>query len=194
MGAAVNIEQMQDSHFCSARLEQVFNSCFERSENTCLAGGAGEPLYQPSQAAGQAHIIYYRDDFFASALHEIAHWCIAGPERRKQLDFGYWYAPEGRNPQQQQAFEAVEVKPQALEWFFSQACAYRFRVSVDNLDPQTGLLPDTLHFRQSVAQQALAWQRDGLPARAGQFFHALVREFDTGAELSALHFCAELID
>ncbi len=38
-----------------------------------------------------------RTDFFASALHEISHWCVAGKARREQVDFGYWYCPDGRD-------------------------------------------------------------------------------------------------
>ncbi len=50
---------------------------------------------------------------FASALHEISHWCIAGKARRELVDFGYWYCPDGRDAMTQSQFEDVEVKPQA---------------------------------------------------------------------------------
>ncbi len=53
--------------------------------------------------------------FYASALHEIAHWCIAGENRCQQVDYGYWYEPNGRSEERQFEFEKVEVKPQALE-------------------------------------------------------------------------------
>ena len=167
------------SPFDGDRLERVFERCFSDSENTALVGGAAEPLYRPAQASQPRHLLFYREDYFASALHEVAHWCIAGPERRRQLDFGYWYAPEGRDARQQQAFESVEVKPQALEWYFAKACGYPFRVSVDNLDPRTGAMPDTADFRRRVLAQARLWRAQGLPARAGQFFHALAAEFGT---------------
>ena len=48
-------------------------------------------------------------------------------------DFGYWYAPDGRSAAQQQAFERVEIKPQALECLFTLACGRTFQVSQDNL-------------------------------------------------------------
>jgi elongation factor P hydroxylase len=102
------------------------------------------------------HLLWYREDYFASALHEVAHWCIAGEQRRQQLDFGYWYAPDGRSPEQQGAFEAVEYKPQALEWFFSLACGYRFRLSADNLGMPGGEMPDASEFRGRVCEQARA--------------------------------------
>ena len=171
------------------RLEMAFARCFARSENTLLVGGADEPLYQPATTKGAPNLLYYREDYFASALHEIAHWCIAGVDRRQQVDFGYWYAPEGRNAAQQRAFEAVEVKPQALEWFFSLACGHRFRVSVDNFGPQ-GDLPDTSFCRQQVAAQARAYQAAGLPQRAGQLYRVLAHEFGGPGSLDSLRFNA----
>ncbi len=128
-----------DQIFIVARLESVFRACFNESENTLLRGGAVEPFYQPAGGERSVNLLIYREDFFASALHEIAHWCVAGNARRRQRDFGYWYAPEGRSSQQQTAFEAMEVKPQALEWFFSKACGYRFQVSVDNFNEEPAM-------------------------------------------------------
>ena len=110
MGA---LERLQN--YDSRRLEEVFNRCFLLTENTRLVGGSAEPLYRPAGDGQEQHLLYYREDYFASALHEVAHWCIAGEARRQLVDFGYWYAPEGRDSQQQRAFESVEVKPQALE-------------------------------------------------------------------------------
>ena len=177
--------------FVATRLERVFAHCFLDSEHTVLAGGAEEPVYTPAASQSERHYIHYREDFFASALHEVAHWCIAGPERRAQRDFGYWYAPAGRDTDAQRAFEAVEEKPQALEWLFSLACAYPFQVSVDNLDPESGALPDTLPFRERVLARARDWQQRGLPERAGLFFGALAAEFDTGVTLEALELSLE---
>lgn len=172
--------------FTADRLEAVFGRCFESAEQTRLTGGADEPLYEPASEPGAMHTIHYREDFFASALHEVSHWCIAGPLRRAQRDFGYWYAPEGRDRDSQRAFEAVEEKPQALEWLFSLACAYPFQVSVDNLDPDSGALPDTLPFRTRVFERAMGWQQHGLPSRAAVFFSALASEFSTGVTLQSL--------
>ncbi|MEH6587842.1 MAG: elongation factor P hydroxylase [Halioglobus sp.] len=178
--------------FDCARLESVFRHCFAESENIRLVGGAAEPLYQPAEDNRVMNLLFFREDYFASALHEISHWCIAGTERRRQLDFGYWYAPEGRNQQEQQAFESVEVKPQALEWYFSFACGYPFRISVDNFGV-AGVAPDTSHFRHSVVTQAKAWQKTGLPARATQFFEALSEEFNARADIAKIHFDAEAL-
>jgi elongation factor P hydroxylase len=171
--------------FEPGRLERSFSDCFSRRWRTRLVGGADEPWYQPAADQRGFHLLCYRSDYFASALHETAHWCIAGERRRQLPDFGYWYAPDGRNPEQQLAFEAVEAKPQALEWLFSLACGYRFRISVDNLGAPGGV-PDTEPFRRQVVSAALLWQGRGLPARANLFFEALVREFGTGCQLRDL--------
>ena len=167
------------------RLEVVFAACFASRLQTRLEGGAEEPLYQPAQSPGQANVIYYRADYFASALHEIAHWCIAGTERRKLVDFGYWYAPDGRTAAQQHAFEAVECKPQAMEWLFARACGSRFKLSVDNLDANSGSMPDTCDFSRQVYQQAVVWQQ-ALPQRAAEFYQGLCSEFGTTAAVEKL--------
>jgi elongation factor P hydroxylase len=171
--------------FQAQRLEQVFARCFASRWRTRLAGGGDEPFYQPAVDGRSCHMLYYRSDYFASALHETAHWCMAGEQRRQLPDFGYWYAPDGRNQQQQLAFEAVEAKPQALEWLFSRACGYRFRISVDNLGAPGGV-PDTEPFRRQVLSAARGWQQGGLPQRADIFFRALAREFCTGLRLEDL--------
>ena len=173
-------------NFQAQRLEQVFARCFSRRWRTRLVGGADEPSYQPATDLHASHMLFYRSDYFASALHETAHWCIAGEQRRQLPDFGYWYAPDGRDQQQQLGFEAVEAKPQALEWLFSLACDYRFRISVDNLGAADGVL-DTMPFRQQVLIAARQWQRSGLPQRAELFFQALALEFGTGLQLQNLN-------
>ncbi|CAM3675783.1 elongation factor P hydroxylase [Parendozoicomonas haliclonae] len=157
-------------------LIRIFNNCFHNSYNTILQGGAPEPLYTPADEAQPARIDY-RDDYFASALHEIAHWCIAGKQRRLQEDFGYWYEPDGRSHEQQALFEKVEVKPQAMEWIFSLCCRAPFRISADNL--MTGnSCSDT--FRLAVEQQARNYLMNGLPERAGVFARALADFYRSG--------------
>ena len=175
--------------FLAARLEQVFDLCFASQWRTVLVGGATEPFYQPATTRSEQHLLHYRSDYFASALHEVAHWCIAGERRRQLPDFGYWYAPEGRNPEQQFAFETAETKPQALEWLFSKACGYRFCVSVDNLGAPGGV-HDSGPFRQQVLAQAMTWQQAGMPHRAQLFFDALSLEFDTGLQAGELDLTA----
>ena len=80
-------------------LEAIFNRLFTERFNTQLIGGVDEPEYIPADDVA-THRLYYRQDYFSSALHETAHWCIAGEERRLRPDFGYWYNPDGRTGEQ----------------------------------------------------------------------------------------------
>jgi elongation factor P hydroxylase len=193
MGAVEGVPLSAPHSFVPARVERVFDDCFAGTYNTRLFGGAAEPLYQPAKASGGYHALYYRSDFFASALHEVAHWCIAGAQRRQQPDFGYWYIPESRSVEQQRAFERVECKPQALEWFFSRACACPFQVSADNPDLASAGMLDTAAFQLGVLEQALAWQTAGLPARAAVFYTALCREFGTAIPATQLGFTLAML-
>jgi elongation factor P hydroxylase len=151
-------------------LQIIFNKTFKSSYRTVLTFGADEPFYQTAKNKEDHHKIICRSDFFASALHEISHWCIAGEERRKKDDFGYWYNPDGRNLQEQALFEKFEVKPQALEWIFSQACSRPFKVSVDNLSLDEY---DPSLFKEKVYAQVLEYKRIGLPGRAKDFAQSL---------------------
>ncbi len=149
-------------------LIQLFEHCFFAEFNTRLEGGVDEPLYMPVMPDYPARIFFTRD-YFASALHEVAHWCVAGAARRLLPDYGYWYAPDGRSTEQQVEFEKVEVKPQALEWIFSAACDARFRVSADNLAAGLGA---SAEFKEAIAAQARAYCAV-LPARPVRFVAAL---------------------
>jgi len=157
----------------------VFSTNFLDTENTQLIGGATEPLYTPSFDPKKPHQLFFRENFVSSALHEIAHWCIAGKERRLQQDFGYWYQPDGRTVDEQVKFESMEVKPQALEWIFSNACAQKFTPSADNLSASVDMADD-INFKQALVQQARNWcESQQLPPRAKIFIDALTKEFDT---------------
>ena len=151
-------------------LIQIFNRCFEHSHNTRLVKGGDEPIYLPASDQQSRHEIHFANGFFASALHECAHWLIAGEKRRQQVDFGYWYQPDGRNAEQQKLFESVEVKPQALEWILARCAAFPFRISADNLSgEETDLGP----FKRAVWLQVERYIRRGLPARAQLLGNAL---------------------
>jgi elongation factor P hydroxylase len=151
-------------------LERIFADCFAAGFRTVLVGGGEEPLYVPSADPGLPHRIVYREDYFASALHEVAHWCLAGDTRRQLEDYGYWYAPDGRDSEQQAAFERVESRPQALEWIFSDACAFPFTLSADNLEAGFG---PSGSFRKAVERQRERLLSAGLPPRARRFRGAL---------------------
>ncbi|WP_406663384.1 elongation factor P hydroxylase [Gallaecimonas sp. GXIMD1310] len=149
----------------------LFNDTFLASHNTELVRGDDEPIYLPASVGHERHRIVFAHGYYASALHEIAHWCLAGAERRQQVDYDYWYCPDGRNSAQQQAFEQVEVKPQAIEWGLCLAAGFRFNVSTDNLNGSAE--PDRQGFQEKVRTQALHYVAQGFPVRAGQFMTVL---------------------
>jgi elongation factor P hydroxylase len=146
----------------------VFNRVFQATDATILLGGADEPYYVP----GAPSVVYFREDFDRSALHEIAHWCFAGPARRGLRDYGYWYAPDGRNADQQSAFYSVEVKPQAIEALFCEALELPFAVSVDNLTVDANC-PEIIDFKAAVDRQIVRFRQQWLPDRARRFNEAL---------------------
>ncbi len=157
----------------SIDLERVFEDCFFESHRTRLIGGGREPVYLPSENPMQSpHRVIYRADYLASALHEVAHWCLAGARRRRLEDYGYWYSPDGRSAAEQAAFERAEVDPQAIEWIFSDACGQEFHLSADNLAGGTGASRD---FERAVEQRKAAYLESRLPERAECYRRALER-------------------
>lgn len=157
-----------------ATLQRLFNRQFAEQENTILVKGDDEPVYLPADKQCEHHRIVFAHGFFASALHEIAHWCIAGHARRQLQDYGYWYEAE-RDLVTQQQFAAVEAKPQALEWIFSQACQFRFVLSIDNLSAPRQAFA---YFKDSVLEQVKYYQQQGLPNRAQLWYNALSEHFN----------------
>ena len=150
------------------QLTCLFNHEFAVSDTTELIGGAAEPYYEP----GSPHRIYFRADYVRSALHEVAHWCVAGGRRRRLPDYGYWYSPDGRDAAQQQAFFAVEARPQAIERCFCEAIGIPFSPSVDNVGAQ--IEPEQLRrFEARIQEWCNQFERTGLPFRAARFITAL---------------------
>ncbi len=165
-------------------LIMLFNDLFRESCETILVRGSDEPEYLPKAATGSFAKIIFAHGYYASALHEISHWCIAGEHRRTLHDYGYWYCPDGRSLSEQQQFEKVEVKPQALEWLFSAAAGSRFHISVDNLSGHGA--NNESAFRNNVRKQAERYLRDGMPARAELFFKALRTFYGTDGDFSSV--------
>ncbi|WP_428035526.1 elongation factor P hydroxylase [Amphritea sp.] len=151
-------------------LISLFNGLFSETLNTVLVRGDDEPIYLPADAINPQHRVIFAHGFFASALHEISHWCVAGEERRRLVDFGYWYKPDGRTAEEQAEFEKVEVKPQALEWLLSEAAGHKFHFSADNLGSDIGASET---FKQNVHQQLNRYLAEGIPERPA----ALIRAF-----------------
>lgn len=162
----------------------AFNDQFFETHHTLLVAGGEEPLYEPADGALPNRIVFTRD-YFSSALHEISHWCIAGKKRRQQVDYGYWYAPDGRTHEQQSLFERVEVKPQALERIFACAANQAFIISADNLDAEISASDE---FVEAIHKQTHEYCQKGLPSRAHQFVLALAKAFGVADPLSARHY------
>ena len=160
----MSVGEPLDAH----QLMRLFNQAFAESDKTELIGGAAEPYYQP----GPPHCIYFRADYVRSALHEVAHWCVAGRRRRQVPDYGYWYSPDGREAEQQQAFFAVEARPQAIERCFCEAIGIAFSPSVDNvgahIDP-----PQMRRFEARIQEWCDQFAHTGLPPRAARFVTVL---------------------
>lgn len=161
----------------------LFNGLFSDQLNTVLERGDDEPIYLPADDQHPHHRIIFAHGFFASALHEISHWCVAGEQRRLLVDFGYWYKPDGRTAEEQAEFEKVEIKPQALEWLLSEAAGHKFHFSADNLGANMGA-SDT--FKNAVQQQVKHYLAEGIPSRA----RALIEAFQAFYGTEPL--CAEM--
>ncbi len=143
-----------------------------------LEKGNDEPVYLPADENFRHNRVIFAHGYFSSALHEISHWCLAGEARRKMVDFGYWYVPDGRSDTQQLEFEKVEVKPQALEWLFSLASGREFNISFDNLSGDKPNLLREAVFKDRVYEQAMTFMKDSLPERAESFINALLKYYD----------------
>ena len=162
-------------------LIKIFNDTFVADYNTKLELGGEEPIYLPADDATPYHRIIFARGFYASALHEIAHWCVAGPQRRLLEDFGYWYEPDGRTEQVQAEFEKVEIRPQAYEWILSMSAGFPFTVSCDNLNGD--FEPDRVAFMSKVHAEVTTIFQQGLPLRVKMLSDAL-RAFYQVPELS----------
>ncbi|MDR0219072.1 MAG: elongation factor P hydroxylase [Enterobacteriaceae bacterium] len=167
------------------QLIEIFDNCFSEDCNTRLIKGDDEPIYLPADDGVSYNRIVFAHGFYASGLHEISHWCIAGKARRTLVDFGYWYCPDGRDAQTQAEFEKVEIKPQALEWLFCIAAGFPFNISCDNLEGN--FEPDRFSFQQKVHAQVMSYLENGIPTRAARFIHALQSFYNT-PPLKAEHF------
>jgi elongation factor P hydroxylase len=193
-------------HYKYQDLIQLFSDTFFKEFNTRLIKGGDEPLYLPAKsllAKGLLanslstssllettsseneprayHQIIFARGYYASAFHEISHWCQAGEARRLLEDFGYWYKPDGRNEQEQKEFEQVEVIPQAIEWAFNVAAQRKFNVSSDNL---SGFQADVYCFKKKVFQQVQVFLEEGFPVRANQFIEVLAQFYNTPLPLT----------
>ena len=155
-----------------------FNVGLGRQHRVRLVGGACEPEYLPENDSRWA-VLRYSHDFARSALHELAHWCIAGRARRKRVDFGYRYQPPPRTQLQHESFVRVEIPVQALELLLCTSCHVPFRVSVDDVADALNRERD---FADAVADYAQRYIHSGLPPRGAQLLELFQRaDFGAGA-------------
>jgi elongation factor P hydroxylase len=150
-------------------IARCFERCFAATAPVRCLGGANEPLYRPATAAHPAELVY-REDFAASALHEIAHWCVAGARRRQLPDFGYRYLPPPRTAAEQARFLRWELMPQALESLFADAAGIAFRASFDDVEDQHVGLRQPFLDSLALRRKALV---TAMPPRAERFLKAL---------------------
>lgn len=167
-------------------LIQLFDKAFFAAYNTRLVKGGDEPIYLPRNDQTAFNQIIFAHGYFASALHEISHWCLAGDSRRLVEDYGYWYIPDGRDHEQQAKFESVEIKPQAIEWALCVATGKDFDVSTDNLlgEGET----DRVAFKAKVYRQVLTYLEQGFPKDAATFIAKLAEHYQKPWPLAPEHF------
>ncbi|GAM73449.1 putative transporting ATPase [Vibrio ishigakensis] len=108
-------------------LIELFDTTFFEEFQTRLIKGDDEPIYLPADAEHNYHRIIFAHGYYASAMHEIAHWCVAGPKRRLLEDFGYWYEPDGRDEKTQAEFEKVEIRLKRMSGSYRKARVFVFR-------------------------------------------------------------------
>ena len=178
------------------QLIDIFNKLFIPSHNTRLDYSDDEPIYLPADENDNHNRVLFAHGFYASALHEISHWCIAGASRRKLVDFGYWYEPDGRSAEKQREFEQVEIKPQAIEWILTKSCGRKFNISTDNLDGDpAAIAAGREQFATNVVKQVKNYLQNGLPLRAGILKLALLDYYQINKEFNVDDFqLSELID
>ena len=162
----------------------LFEQTFYQSHSTKLVRGTDEPVYLPADEHCEYHRIIFAHGFYASALHEVAHWLVAGEQRRLQEDYGYWYCPDGRDKTQQLAFENVEVHPQAIEWALSVCAGFSFNVSADNLG---GEQTCRFQFQQRVYEKLKSLIENGFNERTQQLMKAMASFYKQPYPLNAEH-------
>lgn len=118
---------LNDDELCAVLIQNLSEALPELE----IQGGADEPFYEAAKD-GKKAVLYFRDNYPRSLLHELSHYCLAGDRRRKLDDFGYWYFPCGRTEEEQLLFEQVEARPQGLEKAMCEAIGIKFSPSLDD--------------------------------------------------------------
>jgi len=173
------------------QIKVLFEQEFSQRYHVQLSGGAEEPLYLVAQPGQTLNQLIYTRDYAASALHEIAHWCLASDAQLKLKDWGHWYVPDGRNAEQQRTFQRAEARVQAIEWMLSVAAGRPFRESSDNL---SGESIDDTWFKDQIHQQVRRFCEQGFPERAEQLFNVFTKARKQVLTLTATLFQRQLLD
>lgn len=159
---------------CCEELAALFNMVFEGSEQTVLIATDDEPHYLPKGDDRLDYRIFYTRDSYTSLMHEVAHWCRAGVDRRQLPDYGYWYQAGNRLPPAQQLYVQSESKTQALEWIFCVAAGLRLQIIPEN---QPHSFEPSPEFKRSIYDAALNYLRRGLSDRSERFKQTLLSHY-----------------
>ena len=144
----------------------VFNCTFS-DHSVVMHGEYREPMYIPGMDVAE---LRYTLDHTALALHEAAHWCIAGRRRRRNTDYGYFYEPPPRSGMHRVRFEDVDIEAQSVEVLLAEAAGSQFQPSSDDVDVPLFLLEA---FSSRILERARERRQVGLPKRADKFRVAL---------------------
>lgn len=155
---------LNDNELCAVLIE-VLSSALP---DLTIQGGADEPFYEAATEGNRA-ILYFRDNYPRSLLHELSHYCLAGDRRRQLDDFGYWYFPCGRTEEEQLLFEKVEARPQGLEKAMCEAIGIKFTPSLDDFSGR----PASESFLQQL-EQTYQEMRVAAPPTAKKVLTALL--------------------
>ena len=170
----------------SETISDLFNNTFEKKYRVRLIGGAAEPIYLPPTDK-KTGAICFREDFVSSALHEVAHWCLAGRDRREMVDFGYEYISPPRDEVAQKIFLQAEARVQGLERLFSEVSGVSFSASLDNLDCDeltTKKMPKLVfEFKTALETESQNWKLkiDRNPSLRAATFYDSLHEIHTGS-------------
>jgi elongation factor P hydroxylase len=152
----------------------LFNSEFKDTEATMIAESPDEPIYLPADEINPLNRILYTKDSYTSVLHEISHWCIAGAERRKKVDYGYWYKPESQTPEEAELYKKFESKTHGIEWIFCMAAGVPFHIIPNNVAAGFEISQD---LKEGVYAATLNYLNHGLPVHAEQFKKSLLKHY-----------------
>ncbi|XPE56836.1 elongation factor P hydroxylase [Shigella flexneri] len=107
-------------------------------------------------------VLVFAHGFLASALHEIFTRVSPVKQKREQVDFGYWYCPDGRDAETKGQFEDVEVKPQAFDCVVARGGGFRSTLAATTWKVT---LNRTIVFQRRVHAQVMTYLTRGIPSR-----------------------------